>query len=294
MEEPFDVTFIVDPLIIINEIVIGKTRSDKCLELQKQIQNKFAKTCEFINNMKKFIITKYFLHMKKQINSFLQKYTYDIVTIDVIHLNNEAWKKYRYCYNFIRECKIQNKNPIDITKQINCLIKFTIENEIFVNIIKKTDEYKNIIEKRWNDKEKIVISFVETLTKIKIQGRFFIALLCPPEFYAGYNLEFMTNQKLIKYGHTERWNNYSIVYIMHEILHSVFKFGNDITHCIIELISDNSLRMYLNASTEDYTMGHKYLTDLRLKMVPYWKKYIKSNDNIYKFVEDMVKMTKIT
>jgi len=95
---------------------------------------------------------------------------------------------------------------------------------------------------------------------------------------------------------TSRWNNYTIVYMIHEICHSLFGKTN-VEHAIIEFITDNELRFLFNKDHKyfmynDKLVGHDYLYDLEKEMLPYWKKYLKSKKDIYKFRNEMLKIFK--
>ena len=63
-----------------------------------------------------------------------------------------------------------------------------------------------------------------------------------------------------------------MVYLVHESLHSYFK-NDEITHTIIENISDLELAKFLNNSKKGY-MVHDKLKNLHIKILPFWNLYL--------------------
>jgi len=85
-------------------------------------------------------------------------------------------------------------------------------------------------------------------------------------------------------GHHEDWPNYATVYLWHEILHSYIGYSEK-EHAVIELITDEELRIRLNGSKYPPFAGHKYLAKIKQKILPRWKKYLKSKKrNIREFM----------
>ena len=93
-----------------------------------------------------------------------------------------------------------------------------------------------------------------------------------------------------------------MVYLMHETLHLILdkKLGkNNLAHAIIELITDQELRIRLNKNGVYFKeskegVGHPFLLKLSKAILPYWKKYLKSkNKNIVNFYLEMEKLQKI-
>lgn len=80
---------------------------------------------------------------------------------------------------------------------------------------------------------------------------------------------------IISWGCKEAWPNYSVVYIWHEILHTYFD-RSEKSHALIELITDNELRAQLSGVTYPPFEGHADLAILKKKLLPQWKKYLKS------------------
>jgi hypothetical protein len=62
----------------------------------------------------------------------------------------------------------------------------------------------------------------------------------------------------------------------HEILHFYWLKPKDenLSHAIIELVTDNELRIRLNGGKYPPFVGHSWLEKIRRKIYPYWKKYL--------------------
>lgn len=136
--------------------------------------------------------------------------------------------------------------------------------------------------------KKSIIKILEDVMKIKLNGKFTM-LSGSDKLFCGNNLSKYKKNTFV-YGHKEEWNNYNMTYISHEILHSLFG-STDVEHCIIELITDNELRIRLNGNGEYFEItGHSHLRNMELKMFSYWQEYLKNNDNIYKFRDKMMKI----
>jgi hypothetical protein len=78
---------------------------------------------------------------------------------------------------------------------------------------------------------------------------------------------------ILMWRHQEAWENYTTVYLWHEILHSYFDPGK-VNHALIELVTDNELRIRLNQGTYPPFVGHNYLTPIKEKIFPYWQTYL--------------------
>jgi len=99
------------------------------------------------------------------------------------------------------------------------------------------------------------------------------------------------NQTIV-WGHPEEWPNYSTVYLCHEIMHILTNLDpSDITHAVIELMTDNELRIRLNNKGKYFQYpGHKHLRKLEKNILPEWKKYLKKPEkNIFNFIKDLKK-----
>jgi len=126
------------------------------------------------------------------------------------------------------------------------------------------------------------------LNLVLLPDKEFTVLITHPKVgngkYAGENT--------IIWGHEENWPNYSIVYLFHEALHEILGKGKFV-HEIIELASDNELRIRLNGKGEYFTengqqVGHLDLIESEKKLLPNWQKYLKDpNMTIFEFLKSL-------
>ena len=113
-------------------------------------------------------------------------------------------------------------------------------------------------------------------------------LITHPEVFQGRYLE----GNVIAWGRKSNWKNYSTVYLWHEILHSYLKYNNK-THALMELVTDDALRVFLNGGTfppfsDD---GHEKLKQKKQWIYDhYWKAYLANNSkNILQLEDDLIK-----
>ncbi len=92
---------------------------------------------------------------------------------------------------------------------------------------------------------------------------------------------------IICWGHEEEWKNYSIVYLCHEILHTMFWEDNsEITHSVIELATDNELRIRLQKKGKYFET--KTNRKILKKIYPKWINYLKNNNqNLKEFIQEL-------
>lgn len=174
------------------------------------------------------------------------------------------------------------------------LIKDIKSNEINNNIIlelQQQDFFKISYEKAKKNLERIQNNWEKNSDRINLflnkifKKEFTLDLTCiivPPSLNTGTSIE--NNQ--IVWGHVNgvNDNNYDLVYLVHESLHSYFE-KNDLTHTIIENIADIELAKFLN-KTNSYE-GHPDLKPMHIKILPFWNLYLNKKQ------EDIVRENKI-
>lgn len=292
-----DLNFEVDPYIVLYMIIAREYKDQEITNLKNYIIDNYN-----LSNI--FPTTQYFLKIKNDIKKITREIEKSNLINDdnklyvfintnnsnLVDLQNLLYNKYRYAYKYIMHCY---KNNIDIDKTFINIINSYYElasNNIFVNLYKEVLDFRDKIIIEWNGKKDIIISFLENIMRIKITGKF-IMLCLSPRIFGGQNIDRYFNKNIFYYGHHESWDNYNVVYITHEILHSFFDY-DDINHCIIQFIADNELRMKLNNSKKYFEengkiVGHKRLRELENKILPYWIQYLSSTKNIYEFRDEM-------
>lgn len=205
-----------------------------------------------------------------------------------------VWKYYPKTFQLLRT-GILTKELLDKYDNYNNLIKDLMAQEFFKNDIKRLRKLHPTIKKELENNYVKVIKYFKDVLKEPFETKQTVYL----NLVGGRNL----GDGYIEWGidKLHRFKNYSTVYLVHEVLHSLFK-RNNVTHAIIELIADNELRVRLNkplSKKQRYLTpsnrsmeGHPWLDELRLQILPHWIKYLAGKTkykNISAFTKAMEK-----
>lgn len=153
------------------------------------------------------------------------------------------------------------------------------------------NSYKKWLENEWKTNKEHVLSELKAIMRTDLPESVFTVYVVGNLVSVGRNLG---NNKII-WGHKEDWPNYSLAYLAHECLHSVFS-SSELEHAVIELITDNELRIRLNKGGEYFIcegkdVGHDYLRDIEKRTLPNWQHYLSDKSlDIHDFI-DGVKRT---
>ncbi len=184
------------------------------------------------------------------------------------------------------------------------LIKKIYENifktKEFQKIYQETIIFQSKLKKEWEDNIDFINNFLADIFRKKMVMPQLTVYLTHPDLPSG---RCYSNYQIAIYGHKEEWPHYNIVYIAHEYLHSIFNSLNlkkkKLIHCLIELITDNELRIALNKKGQYFKdknikIGHDYLRKTEKIILPYWRKYLKNNNKynkniitFYNFLKDL-------
>ncbi len=167
-----------------------------------------------------------------------------------------------------------------------------IELQELAQRLKSKDEYRGVIiqpwqyqrwiERKWLSKHDRTLEIMQDITGLDLDDEF-VVYLTHPSLRNGKYL----GQKGIAWGHNEDWPNYSIVYLWHEMLHAKLPY-DEIAHGIIELATDEELRVRLNGGQYPPFVGHSNLVAIKKRMLPDWRGYLTSQPrNILKFYRRM-------
>ncbi len=184
-------------------------------------------------------------------------------------------------------------------KKLENIYREIFESNKFKKIYKETEEYLNIIKNQWGKNKKSVYKILQELSGLKLPNKTITVFITHPILRNGRNFP---DLNAIGWGHKENWKNYSTVYIAHELMHILTfeKMRNfDVMHALIELMTDNELRIRLNKKgvyfkEKEHNVGHPHLRKLEKRILPYWKLYLKSkNKNIFVFEKEIIKKLRI-
>ena len=184
------------------------------------------------------------------------------------------WDNYKTSYSLL--IKDIKSNEID-----NNIILELQQQDFFRNYYEKAKKNLERIQNIWKKNSDRINSFLKKIFKKEFTLDS-TAIIVPPSLNTGTSIG--NNQ--IVWGHVNGVNdeNYDLVYLVHESLHSYF-FKNDLTHTIIENIADIELAKFLN-KTNSYE-GHPDLKPMHIKILPFWNIYLNKKQ------EDIVRENKI-
>jgi len=214
-----------------------------------------------------------------------------------VNVKDKAWKKSSLVYSFFMgrpesafletdENKVKNIIN-EFSKKVIPVFDLIKNSKEFKRIVSETKEYKQFVTNQWNTNKNIALETLEELVGSTLPKKTVTVLITHPKLHNGVHF---LGKNIIGWGHEEDWKNYSTVYLAHEIMHSIMieKLGlstgrNGISHSIIELMTDNELRIRLNNSGKYFKennkeIGHPDLRSIEKKILPAWKKYLKKKD----------------
>ena len=216
---------------------------------------------------------------------------------DIITFQDYAWGVSKDLYNAIPE-RVNIKIALmpggfaEYAKKVSQLGDYfnqLKQSDEFKVIFEQTEKYRQFCENEWNKNYERTRKVIQDLTQFDFEKDFEV-FITHPSLRRGRGL----GGNKIAWGHAEDWPNYTVVYLWHEILHSYM--GNaKLNHALIELITDYELRRQLGGPEyPPFTEGHDYLHSIRDKLLPYWQKYLGSeNKNFADFQEKAKKLANL-
>lgn len=204
----------------------------------------------------------------------------------------KIWDKHpQECYFLAgyAEWPIIKKSSLSlVAKNAESLLTDWLKTPQVKKLIKETEKYRNWLEKEWNKKGQQALNELKQIIKILLPNKTISVYVTHPKLRNGMSV----NETIIVWGHPEDWLNYSVVYLCHEIMHILFwDIKSSVSHAIIELATDNELRIRLNKRGKyfkegKFDIGHNKLRKIEQKLIPWWNKYLKDPKiNIKQFVQ---------
>lgn len=157
-----------------------------------------------------------------------------------------------------------------------------LKSSAFKRLLKETEDYRDWVEQEWSKNKNTALSLLKDITGLNIPNIPIKVFITHPKLTNGFNIP---EKRIIFWGHPEEWKSYTIVYLCHEILHIILhKKYKDATliHALIELATDNELRIRLNQEgkyfkEKGHEVGHSWLRPLEKKILPIWKNYLRKD-----------------
>ncbi|MFH1648152.1 MAG: hypothetical protein ABIA11_00260 [Patescibacteria group bacterium] len=211
-----------------------------------------------------------------------------------VGLQDKLWKKYESGYRllqgnyfeFFLNPKYKGKLDQAIT-DIECILSEGMNSTEFSKLLINAQEHKVWLERKWEQNKVLINEELNNILRTDLPEETVTVYVLSQLLHVGRNI-----RGRILWGQYEHWPNYSLVYLVHEYLHSLFKYTK-IEHAIIELISDNEMRIRLNKEGKYFEcagekVGHKHLLPVRKVILDDWKEYLGNRKtNIYQFIENL-------
>lgn len=196
----------------------------------------------------------------------------------VVEFFNEVWQKDKNSYQILNKMKrispqFSQENSLEPNpEQINIAVKnlLTLAKESDYYPTFKAESEKNLeqIKKDWEGLIEKSLPLMEELTGFNFEKTFTI-FITHPEVGNGSNW----GNGVISFGfNINPWPYYTMVYLWHEILHDYFP-RDDFNHALIQLITDNELRIRLGGGVYPPLEGHQYLVTQMENLLPMVKGY---------------------
>ena len=214
-----------------------------------------------------------------------------------VDLQNTLWDKYKLGYELLQgnSCNFlitENSKYIleKSVEEVKLLIEEGLKTAEFGKLLQNAQEYKRWLENEWLVNKERVVKELKEITRTDLPKGIFTVYVVGNLVHMGRHL----GNNRIAWGHKEDWPNYSLVYLSHEYLHEMFTYSK-LEHAIIELATDNELRIRLNKSGEYFecngkSVGHTYLRNIEKKFLPDWLNYLTHQEqNIFEFADFLKK-----
>lgn len=171
----------------------------------------------------------------------------------------------------------------------------------FKRLLKETETYLVSVRNQWNKNKIEALKILQDISKLSLPKHKITVYITHPKSHNGKTID----KNTIAWGHQEDWENYSVVYLCHELLHIMTWPGHfqprfDILQNLISLTAENELRIRLNKRGKYFKEGKNYVVlpetiPEQKKILPYWKKYLSGElgKNILELKDFLVKLKKL-
>lgn len=175
---------------------------------------------------------------------------------------NHLWEKYNDSYRMLKKNLQSNEIDLNILEEVK-------QQPFFNDMVLQAKENCERIKSIWENKKDEINSFLINIAKTDFLLET-TAYIFPPSVCVGRNI----GDNCFLWGHKIgiEDENYDLVYLVHESLHSIFPKG-DMCHAIIENIADIELGKYLNKTTTGYET-HGFTKKAHAQILPYWNLYL--------------------
>lgn len=220
-----------------------------------------------------YTIYRYFLKP----NLYLKRKTY------VKEFAEAAEKKFPKQVASIKKRRVHPRvfEPDRYEREFSELLKWAQKQKIMGFILEKNKKHFKKVRQDWKRNFVQTRSFMERTARIDFNEKPVPVFITYP-VNAGF---FTKSRRYITWGSGDWWDNYSTVYLWHELLHS-YVDGLDVSHAVIQIITDSEMKLFLNGGDLNSNDWHKrHRTLMKLIYNNSWNFYLESNMNMHEFIE---------
>jgi hypothetical protein len=201
---------------------------------------------------------------------------------DVVKFQNRAWEIDRDAYEFLRwrsvEDIIVNRRLSSLAVRAQKLLDEVAVDPAFVPLLLQTKEAQQMVEQEWAADYELSYAMMCQLTGVALQGDFNVMITHPSQIN-GHN-----NHGTICVTYRDSYPHFNTIYLWHELMH-IFIPASDtggdwehVEHSIIELLTDDQLRVAFNGGSYPPFTGHEYLRPTKERLMPTWQEYLQQPD----------------
>ncbi len=244
-----------------------------------------------------FVINEKYLVVYTLTQCATDRFIPGVPTEDVVAFQNRAWEIDSDAYQCLRfglsdHSFVQHflgmKCIHDQLARTERLVDEMLNDPLFVPVREQTKAALSRIESEWLSNYEKTHDLMTELTGLDLDYDFNICVSHPAQ-KTGKN-----GDPNIFWTDRNDFPDYNTVYLWHEIMHSFIKplkknegtFG--ISHAVIELLTDNELRVQLNGGHYPPFLGHDCLLAFKQNLLPSWHKYKQAKEkNILVYLENV-------
>ncbi len=184
-------------------------------------------------------------------------------------------------------CAYENIDLKQLSQRLGKFISDLIDDASFKPVLEACMKAREKVEVEWLSSYEKTSKEMELLTGLTFSKKIDV-LITHPQQRQGKNCN-----GIILWTARSSFPNYTTIYLWHEIMHSFMKPLNEselserVAHSVIQLCTDNELRVRLNGGTYPPFEGHAYCKATESALLKEWQVYLNSsNRNIIKFQKD--------
>ena len=188
-------------------------------------------------------------------------------------------------------CAYENIDLNQLSQRVGKYIGDLVDDACFKPVLEASQRAQEKVESEWLSNYDKTSKVMESLTGLNLSKKIDV-LITHPQQRQGKNCD-----GTILWTARSSFPNYSTIYLWHEIMHSFVKpldesaLSERVTHSVIQLCTDNELRVRLNGGTYPPFEGHAYCEATESALLKEWHLYLDSNNrNIIKFQKNAEKI----